>query len=196
MLFYSSHIFSQVKDIVARPNDTTNKEAANAAISKALSRTEIQNLLRNLAKSPVPPINKEPGAMCYKVAAPADRIEYVCPIDGSKTLYTDVAAYTIDRDLRSVRCIIKGLNNPSITLDESEFCRKCHPKMEHPRLALVIKYSDDKKPLRIEGIYTQDAETIRELLSGSLIHQGNYDEQTPLKDYIKRLEDIFDVKAE
>ncbi|MFH0887085.1 MAG: hypothetical protein V1843_02835, partial [bacterium] len=103
MLFYSSNIFSKTKD--ASKSTAVPKEANKTTVKEPLTRSEIQNLLRNLAKRPLPTVVSKPAAMCYTTVAPPDRMEYVCPKDGSKTLYTDAYVYKVDRDIPSVRYI-------------------------------------------------------------------------------------------
>lgn len=51
-----------------------------------MQRDEMRKRLEELAKS-APPKDLSSGAMCYEMATPPERAEYVCPACGDKTLY-------------------------------------------------------------------------------------------------------------
>ena len=59
--------------------------------------------------------------MCYKVARPSDRYEYVCPICEEKALHTNSYAYFFQKDLGACRSIAKNLSNFGVLLDETNF---------------------------------------------------------------------------
>lgn len=78
--------FSCRKGTLSPPVSGQSGGAVAATSGQYLSREDIQKQLAVIAKSP-PPLGQPPGAMCYKVAAPPSRIDYVCPTCGEKTLY-------------------------------------------------------------------------------------------------------------
>ena len=73
-----------------------------------LSQTRINEMLEKLETTQAP----EPrmGAMCYDMAGPPNRVEYVCPVCGEKTLYTEQKAFLIGAELESCRRLNKTLS--------------------------------------------------------------------------------------
>ena len=69
-------------------NNTGGQPQGTVTVSsgKFLSHQEIQKQLAQIASKPAPK-KLVMGAMCYKVAGPPSRIDYVCPTCGEKTLY-------------------------------------------------------------------------------------------------------------
>jgi hypothetical protein len=164
------------------------------SIKHFLSKEEIAAKLIILAKSD-PPSKLSEGAMCYKVAAPPNRVEYVCPTCGAKTLYKDNLAYRIQKDLRACRGAINKINCLEIKLDESQFCRKCSPKIEHPEIGIRFKYRGDPKEQTIWGIDNTDLDLLAEFCQGENIHKDDYDFETPLKNHMARLQELLRIKV-
>jgi len=175
--------------------------------AKNVKRADIQQRLQKLADSKPPAVNKT-GAMCYSTAAPPQKVQYICPKCGEKTLYTlakeneegsdwrlnNFIEYELDFCRREAKAI-KGI---SLSLDESQFCKKCTPDLKSPKLAVVVNYEGEKKPHRVEGITRSDLQLIAEFLSGSDVHTDEYDCETPLKKHVKRLSELLgvDIKLE
>ena len=160
------------------------------------SKEALINRLKSLAQKPAPK-NLNMGAMCYDMADPPDRAEYVCPVCGSKTLYankdnSDIPQF-IERDLASCRQIAKSITKVKVVPDESQFCRKCKPNVKKPQLCLTIHYPDQSKHSACK-ISEEDMNLLSEFFSGSDKHKLDNDEELPLKDYIKRLEELLGIK--
>ena len=70
-------------------------------------------------------------AMCYAVAMPMERIEYVCLECGGKTLYPNLEQWIWGMNINYRRLVKKlqtlGLD---ITLDERSFCHECRATMD------------------------------------------------------------------
>ena len=173
---------------------------------KRIPRAEIAERLRRLAKSTTPDI-RQIVAMCYDMAAPPMRAEYVCPVCGAKTIYAaaeseDVFEYfpgnesinkvrwTIESCRRNVP-LIKGL---AVELDETQFCKNCSPDIETPKLGLVITYEDGSVH-KVWGIESKDVELIKAFMAGEKTVGAPLDEK-PLKDYTNRLEELLGVKID
>ena len=165
------------------PNDT---------IKGVFSRKEIKEKLNKLAKTEVP-IDLTPGAMCYKMAGPPDRAEYVCPICGTKTLYKN-DTWEITREIPACRSIISDLKAIDIKLDESQFCKKCSPKNKEPQLCIELKYIDETEKHKTCNISSTDLRLVSEFLKGKNKHLGETGDETPLKDYMDRIKAILDIK--
>lgn len=177
---------------------TVAQQSPQAA--RKLTREEITKQLQKLKVSP-PPKKLSPGAMCYEVSERPDRTEYICPLCGERTLYsTDrQGGYSQDVlkavDIPTCRGIVKSMTQLDLRLDEREFCRKCRPGVANPSLTLIIKYPGEQCPRLIKGITVTDLEILSEFLSGKDRHEGTQGIETPLSDYIPRLQEMLGVKA-
>jgi predicted RNA-binding Zn-ribbon protein involved in translation (DUF1610 family) len=159
-----------------------------------LSRAEITKKLKLLKANPLPK-NLSQGAECYEVAEISNRIEYNCPICGTKTIYAAINPYKLIRDLPYIRSLVSKLSLYQIALDESLYCPKCGKNSPNPRLCITIPYQEDGKTIyRKCDVNAEDIKLLSEFLGGSDRHADEYDIETPLVDYIKRITEIFGVK--
>lgn len=183
---FSSHKFKSSDEITSQimPPDSSNKK---------LSKQDLAKKLQKLSETEAPK-DMEMGAMCYKMAGPADRAEYICPKCGEKTLYGREHSRIIDSEIPKCRDLVKNIHDIEISLDESEFCRKCSPKITDPQLCIEIKTSDMTKANRTCAIRTEDLTILTEFLQGSLKHKDSFDYESPLKEKISALENMFSIK--
>lgn len=158
---------------------------------KILSKKDIENKLINLLKSEEPQ-NLAIGAMCYKVAAPPNRVEYICPNCNEKTLWTEQTAYFIDSEIYKCRQIIENLGFENLKLKEIDFCKNCSPLIENPSLKLEIHY--DENEIHSFPTNSTNLTLLKELLEGKDKHTDNYDYETPLKNYIFNLQHTTGIK--
>lgn len=173
---------------------------ASPQVTKNLTKEEIAQKLKKLKESP-PPTKLAPAAMCYKMACPPDRVEYICPSCGSRTLYStggtgNYEQVTLVREgIPECRRLVKSIAGLSLSFDESEFCKKCSPGVSSPALTLIIKYPGEKTPRRVKGVSANDLRLIDEFLSGKSYHEAGRGEQTPLASYIPRLQELLGIKV-
>lgn len=158
---------------------------------KPMNRAEVEKNLKKLAQTPPPTDLKQMGAMCYDMAGPSERAEYVCVKCGEKTLYTEFMTSAVEWEIPACRRRIQAITEISISLDESEFCKKCSPDVGKPRLALLVQYADENTKHRISGIQENDLKLLKEFLSGKQKHTTWNDAETPLKDEIPRLKELL-----
>jgi hypothetical protein len=101
--------------------------------------------------------------MCYEVRPAKNRLDYLCPKCGERTLYeynesaenglleTSVAKMvrseiaTCRRELEPLR---RALGD-AVSLDESQFCRKCSPDITTPRLVLRMAVDSQWRELDV-----------------------------------------------
>lgn len=187
LIFASSCLgpFSQKKAEMNIRIDTTGKTK--------LSYEQISAMLEKLAQSEAPK-ELSMGAMCYKQAGPPRRAEYICPDCGHRTLYTEDKAAFITRSLPTILALLHNLQAIDLTLDQSQFCKKCKPEIEDPQIGIKIHYSDTNYVHEYQGLNDVDLELIRDFLEGKNEHLSYYDRGTPLKNYIPRLEQVLGVK--
>ena len=101
---------------------------------------------------------RKPGAMCYMIVPPAFYREYICPLDGEKTVYTTSSTKEVKilKDLIEIRRVIKYINSITdlliLKLDEQRLCHKCNPDLKEQEryLSLITIYPDGK-----EHVYNQ-----------------------------------------
>lgn len=193
-------------DRPARPAGPPSATSSDQISS--LDRSQVRALLKKLADTPGP---KElaMGACCYKPASRPRRAEYVCPKCGERSLYDEAkmaerdwldhgVAPVVDREVPTCRREIQELRKivgDAIALDESQFCRKCSPKVTTPKLVLHISYKGEK-PRDVEGVKHDDLRMLRELLSGKLRAKADNDSETPLKDKLPRLQELLGEKLD
>lgn len=166
----------------------------NDSFPSVFTKSEIEKLLKDLSKSN--PKNLEfMGAMCYEMAGPPERAEYVCPICGEKTLYTEDYTMMISYDLQSIRDNATKLEEINCKLDESQFCKSCSPEVTEPKLCLIVKLKDEAEH-KTCGIEKEDLVLIDEFLHGDIVHKDFYDAEIPLKQYIPRIGELIGIDIE
>jgi hypothetical protein len=158
------------------------------------SRKSISGRLKNLEQSSAPK-SLSPGAMCYKTAAAPNRAEYVCPVCGEKTLYSNNSTLVdaVLYDIPAARRIAASIKDPDVqvTIDEKTFCRKCSPKKVPAQLCMSVAYAGDTLRHTTCGITSNDVLLVSEFLSGKEKHTLEQDAEAPLKKYIGRLDTLL-----
>jgi hypothetical protein len=199
MLSVSGFFILGIAGCFTKKSTNTNAYADSTATSTfdtikgPVSKSEIQERLIELSKS-VTPAKLNQGAMCYEMSAPLDRYEYVCPKCGEKTLYTsDEGLAEKASEIESYRISVTRMNGLDISLDESEFCKKCSPDIKTPVLYINIKYKDDPLVHKICCIGHSDFALMYEFLCGSKVHRLFNVQEVPLKNYIEQLQFLFDI---
>jgi hypothetical protein len=159
-------------------------------------KINLANALEELGKIPVEQlsINNKPdeplGAMCYKMAAPLDRIEYICPVCGERTLYN---SYFDDIDnLYDYHALVKQITKIEVKLDESQFCKKCSKNITEPHFCLLVKYGKNKDFHKTCDINRDDINLLYEFSEGKKEHTI-YDKSYPIMNYKARLEELLGV---
>lgn len=175
---------------------------------QSLDRAAVRAMLKRLAETP-PPTQLATGAMCYAMASPPNRADYICPKCGERTLYDNSKyktekpydmgiAWTVERELpycRSEFQELRKIAGHAIEFDESQFCRKCSPNVTKPKLVLHISYKDDNVR-DVEAIDHHDLRILRKFLAGELKTTSDNEGEAPLKNDLPRLQELLGVKLE
>jgi hypothetical protein len=152
-------------------------------------------------------------AMCYDTTFPPDRVEYVCPSCGEKTLYArrepeeessiqieDIMrsldkqraqAYYRLEDIGECRRAIKKIQGIKAELDESQFCRQCRPNVADPVLLLKVHYGNVCKIT--PDVRHRDLILLIDFMEGKLQTSGG---EAALADHLPRLEELLGVKMD
>lgn len=157
-----------------------------------LSKDEIRKLLVRIEKAKAP--EPKMGAMCYSVMSPPDRMEYVCPECGEKTLHVADVSRRWAFELDYCRRLFNELpKKEAMKLDESSFCRKCQPGGKAPSLMLEMLYNDGTNYV-VPDVCADDLRLLKGFLSGKLDYSGSTDDTSALKDRLPRLRQLLGIK--
>lgn len=163
------------------------------------SRDKIKGMLKRLERKKAP--EEKMGAMCYKVAAPAEYLEYICPLDGEKTVYdrkTGGSAYWVIDQIEELRRLTKQLNLTTnlakFDLDERRFCHSCFPNLtpEERYVSLVTKYPDGKQFV-YDKISPQDLRIMIGFFEQKLSYKDAQDMELSLKKYSGKIKEILGI---
>jgi hypothetical protein len=164
------------------------------SIKKQLTRAELLAKMAELANKKVPDELSQ-GAMCYKVAAPPSRMEYVCPVCGEKTLYTDDAGYFLNRNLSECRSIANTLIEVNCKLDESQFCKHCTPDLkETPQLCITTQLKGEETVTKFCGVDREEMQILQEFFNGKVVHTGDTGYETPLKEELDEIARMLGIE--
>jgi len=173
------------------------QSAPTNAVPAHVKAPDIQALLKNLEQAPVPQA-RAMGAMCYKPALPPERVEYVCPTCGNKTLHaTRKEGKMFDRSapalaIQACRSLVAQLKQRGldIKLDESSLCDACK-KDGVEALAIEVVYQGKKTRCSLKG--ADDLRKLQAFLDGQLVWKGGRDAEHPLKPELPRIRELLGV---
>ncbi len=167
-----------------------NNKPAGSALDQ-LSKIDYNQKLEQLP--PLEDILERPvGAMCYKVATPPPRVEYVCPICGEMTLYPEFTSVPID-NIAYLRTLVKKITKIDVILDESQLCQKCNPNAEDRVVCLNVKTEKLPEGKRTCNIHEDDINLLYDYSEGHTTHTyivGTF----PIKKFKSRLEELLGYK--
>ncbi len=155
-----------------------------------ITRDDINKQLGKLAREPVP-TKLSPGAMCYKIAMPPDRIEYYCPACKSKTFYNRLSAPIADYN--QIRKWVGDLKKLGLDckIDESDFCPKCSKNKQNAP-ALYWEISINKKKIRSK-VESLDYQILTAFLEKKAKVKTFAGREEPLKKYLPRLRQLLGI---
>ncbi len=162
-----------------------------------MTRDDINKQLGKIAKEPAPQ-NLSPGAMCYEVAAPPNRVEYYCPVCKSKTFYdwtsAPVVGFTKIEEIRKWPVELKkfGLD---CKIDESDFCPKCSKNKKNdaqqPRF-LYWEITVGKRQIRSK-VQSLDYQILAAFMAKKAKVKTFAGREEPLKKYLPRLRQLLGI---
>jgi hypothetical protein len=165
------------------------------AASGDISKDDINKQLEKIAEEPAP-AKLAPGAMCYEIAAPPNRIEYHCPKCKTKVLLDHNSApmrgFIKIEQIRSWADELRKLGL-DCKIDESDFCPKCSKDKvfdkEHPR-ALYWIITVDKREVR-NKVQSFDYQLLRAFMKKELKVKTSTGREEPIKKYLPRLRQLL-----
>ena len=180
------------------PRPQTAETVTPADKKRLTDKKEIRKQLQELARK-APPIKLAMGAMCYEMAAPPNRIDYVCTTCGEKTLYASEPNETFSEEqwlihfeLQGCRRLVKEIKTLNVSLDEAAICKHCSPEAKERIIVLVVKYNDGSVH-RTAGVTMNDLTLLKEFSEGKTKHKTFTGFEEPLKKHIPRIEELLGV---
>ncbi len=166
------------------------------------SKKDIEIKLKKLAETP-PPDKLSFGAKCYKMAGAPETASYTCPVCEKVTKHK---VKNKSKDYNKTKLIQWGINacrneiekikEINIKLDESQFCKNCSPDIDEPQLCLLVNINNESDTTKICNINHNDIKLISEFLNDELKHKGKRDKESPLVNYISRIQELLGIKLQ
>jgi len=161
------------------------------AVAPQPTAPDLQALLKRVAEQPEPE-RLSPGAMCYAVALPFDRTDYVCPTCGAKTIHATLRAgrESPSVSIRAYRESVHKLNQLGLALrlDESALCSACKKEGAD---ALVLEGSYQGRPTRCALRDLDDLRKLQAFVEGRLAWKDFFAREHPLKPELPRIRELL-----
>ncbi len=171
---------------IAKEN-AVNKQGAY----EQLTKEEYNVKLDKLSETPQKFIPEDIGAMCYDMAPPPDRFDFICPDCGQSTLYPSPFDYEFDK-IPEYRNLVKKITKIDVKLDESQFCSTCgHNLKRNPHLCLIVKYGKKAKEHKSCNITAENLNILYEYSEGMKEHKTPSGDLVPMSKYKKLLKEML-----
>jgi len=177
-------------------SESNEKQQVTIQKMAASSRSAIDDLLRRIETRQAP--EKKMGAMCYDVMGPPEYSEYVCPLDGSKSVYKseDYVISDLISKIDGMRRLVAHLNSLTklarFALDEKRLCHACSPGLDAGEryISLSVIYPDGKQHTA-QNIGIEDLWILEAFFGNKLSYTSFQDAQVPLKDKLGRIKELL-----
>lgn len=175
-----------------------SNRAVNTASINSMSEDQIGVQLAKL--TPEKKSKKQLSAMCYDMAAPPDRKEYVCPKCSERTWYTEfTGGYNTLFGLEILRKEFSTLTaletGCTLVLDETSLCAHCTPDTTTHEISLTVRYSD-KKVHSATSIIMNDLYLLKAYFNHDASYTSTDGAVHLLKDKTSRLKDLLGANAD
>ena len=178
---------------------TGNTKTVSSEEVSNTSRAEIEKMLKRVERKDAP---EEYEVLCYAAGPPTNPeiVEYVCPLDGEKTVLRDqrgAPGYNAASKIIDMRRLVEDLNSKTtlakFSLDERRLCHTCFPGMTiHQRfVTLVTKYPDGRE-VRYDYVVLEDLVILEAFLNKKLSYGG---ENRPLKSQIGKIRYMLGINS-
>ncbi len=134
------------------------------------------------------------GAMCYSPVALPDRVEYVCPVCGERTLYGQYEGSFVQWELPAMRRMVEEMAGNvffDLSLEET-FCSNCAAGDSTGEVRLLVIYAEGDTVRT--PVCLNDLQMINGLVRGELSYTQSNDARSPLKNSLDRLRTILGVE--
>ncbi len=195
LLLAAMGLASLTPGCVKTGNESTSTSDPQLRGVQAASKPDIDKLLKRLAEKPIP-TKLSFGAMCYDMAMPPERAEYVCAVCGTKTIHSTKETARWDNPALSVqnyRATLEQLRKLGLDakLDESFLCSKCK---KGGVSALVLEVTINKRVVRNALVDVNDLRKLIAFVQGNLVWKGEQDREFPLKPELPRIRQLLGIE--
>ena len=195
LLLAAMGIASLTPGCVKTGDGNTSKADPQLKGIESSGNIDVDKLLKQLAEKPVPK-KLSYGAMCYDMAMPPERAEYVCAVCGTKTIHSTKQLGGWDNPELSVqnyRSTLEQLRKLGldVKLDESFLCSKCKKDGES---TLFLEVTINKRVVRNALVDLNDLRKLIAFVQGNLVWKGEQDREFPLKPELPRIRILLGVK--
>ena len=185
------------------------------------TKAELTKRLKALAVSKKPSKDSlAMGAMCYEMAMPTGTRDVICSHCSTKSVFKNGWQLNQIEDCQRLIQAIKKAKRPlDVTLDTRFYCYQCNPKLKESdvkgaykapeisatktkgqveekepidNLYLIIKYTDGKESRRAV-INTGTLRALLAFVQGSDRIKGMTGTETPLKDWLPKLQELLAI---
>jgi hypothetical protein len=177
-------------------SESNEKQQVTSQKVAASSRSALNGMLRRIETKEVP--ERKMGAMCYEMAALPEYGEYVCPLDGSKSVYdnSDYKVRGLIDKIDDMRRTVARLNSLTdlarFALDEKRLCHACSPGLgaDERYVSLSVTYPDGKQHTA-QKVDIEDLWILAAFFENKLSYTSFQDAQVPLKDKLGRIKELL-----
>lgn len=172
-------------------NPVASQKIVNSPLAK------IAAMLKQIKAKNAPALRMR--AMCYNsVAIPLKYQEYVCPLDGEKTIFNREVneVYNSVSGIVEMKRLVERLNSitnlAEFNLDEKRLCHKCSPDIKDNErfIVLVTKYPDGKE-YRCDKIFSGDLMMLTDFFEKKINNEGLFGEEAPFKIVTGRIRELL-----
>lgn len=158
-----------------------------------MSRADVEKLLDRIECVPEP--ESVIGAMCYEPVALPSVVEYLCPLCGTKTVYSDYTESGLVLSIQETRMLfdtLSSLTRLEMVLDETSFCSECRDSETEPGFVLRVTWEDGSE--HAARVTPDDLRMLLGLFSGGTSYRTSNEGSVPLKPFSGRLRDILGLE--
>ncbi len=155
-------------------------------------RERVRFLLERIEREDAPDFVM--GAMCYSPVALPDRVEYVCPVCGERTFFSQYEGSFVQWELPAMRRMVSEMEDNGffdLSLEET-FCSHCAAGDSTGEVRLLVIYAEGDTVRT--PVCLNDLQMINGLVRGELSYTQSNDAQSPLKSSLDRLRTILGVE--
>ena len=156
-----------------------------------LTREQLNRMLEATATNPVTSA-LSPGACCYDMAAPPERIEYLCPLCKTKTLHAKWQNVGLVQNASQYRQQLKRIKELGLnaTLDETDLCSQCRrdKTTDKVNFYILVTVGDRMVRTQLEGA---DLDKIIAFLEKKDVWADDMGATRPLKAMLPRIRKIL-----
>jgi hypothetical protein len=160
-----------------------------------MSRDDVRRVLIKIETGAEP--SEKQGAMCYDISMPPAYEEYVCPLDGEKTVYSKGSpAQSYLGPLLETQNLLKVLQSSvkgiSFVLDTARLCSTCFPGVDDTQRYILLRVNyPDGRSVESVRIVPDDIRYLIGFFTNGRTYRTDTGGERPLKRLMPRLKELL-----